>query len=354
MSKAFKTMELLPFHEVNRTEIPVDGIYLKLPEFCCKKFLTSCKDFYRRIETVGFHRCPYGYAVRSFLQNGRMSFYVGLNVPEVVDRKKLKKGERFPEQSQSAELVNALVHQNSRYQTVRSDFGELRRDRQIYADTIHEVRNFNASIKAACESHNFDAGPILSEKAQAIVLNNLALSQMITSRLEYQIFLVNPSQAKKEKINFYKKVDKVVKSSVPEGKKKSVSIVFTGSSFSEIEGYPFVDQIPAVLVQNAVKYSVPNSIVKVDINESFQNIVLKVENTGPTIYEDEKLNIYSKGYRGKEGKKFTEGTGVGLWFLSKILKAHDASIDLKLSTLIEEEIQKISVITFEVKIPKPR
>lgn len=350
MSRLFKTLPVLPLYNPASKAIPADGMSLKTSSFCKDKFGNTCKNFYANNQTEGFYLCPYGFAARAFVKNGRITFFTSLAVDSVSDLKKLRQGGRTPNPVLTKEFVDGCVDQVKTFQEIRSYFNDQKREKQHLADTIHEVRNFNSQLKANCDSHQIEYNKAIS-KPDRIILSNMAIGQMITSRLDYLVFNVNPSQSTKEKISLYKKVDKVMKTIRAEADLKQVKLETGGtSSFREMWAFSFIEQVPAILIQNAVKYAMPGTPVKVEISEGFTNLTLSVENTGPFIHEDERDKIYQKGYRGREARSSTSGTGTGLWFMKRVVEIHEGNISLKVGAPSEYSGIQTSTIRIEVKL----
>ncbi len=70
------------------------------------------------------------------------------------------------------------------------------------------------------------------------------------------------------------------------------------------------------LVSNAIKYSYPDSEVKININEK----ELVVEDKGIGIKEEEMERIFERFYRGKEATKMADGSGLGLAVVKHLCK----------------------------------
>jgi signal transduction histidine kinase len=76
------------------------------------------------------------------------------------------------------------------------------------------------------------------------------------------------------------------------------------------------------ILSNAFQYSYPNTTVFVRVRKAQEGALLEVRNTGIELSRDEITHIGERGWRGREACKFSDGSGLGLWIVSHIAKAH--------------------------------
>ncbi len=82
------------------------------------------------------------------------------------------------------------------------------------------------------------------------------------------------------------------------------------------------------LIENAVKYNFTEH-PKIDVNLVEENgkIILEIADNGIGISDKEKKKIFERFYRvGNEDTRTTKGTGLGLYIVSQIVKAHQGKI----------------------------
>ncbi len=77
------------------------------------------------------------------------------------------------------------------------------------------------------------------------------------------------------------------------------------------------------LIENAVKYSPNNSIIKIDAKIVADDLIISVEDEGKGIAENERDKIFQKFYR---GNKKVKGFGMGLAIVRGIIEAHNGKI----------------------------
>jgi len=81
------------------------------------------------------------------------------------------------------------------------------------------------------------------------------------------------------------------------------------------------------LMENAVKYNVPQGFVKLSLREDAENVYLTVADTGIGIPEEDRLNIFGRFYRvDKARSRASGGTGLGLSIVHDAVLAHGGTI----------------------------
>lgn len=126
----------------------------------------------------------------------------------------------------------------------------------------------------------------------------------------------------------------------------------------EIEMEPFEDikichdvkwtaEAFANVIENSVKYSPEGSCVKIRVEPYISYISVEVKDQGIGIDKEEYVHIFKRFYRGKEAERtVSEGTGVGLYLVRKILEEQGGNVRVLKSGA--------SGTTFQMVLPKER
>jgi two-component system, OmpR family, sensor kinase len=82
------------------------------------------------------------------------------------------------------------------------------------------------------------------------------------------------------------------------------------------------------LVENALKYSSPNDSVEVRALEDGKAVVVEVADSGAGIASEDLARIFEELYRGSNARS-TEGSGLGLALVNRIILLHGGQIDVR-------------------------
>jgi two-component system sensor histidine kinase KdpD len=91
------------------------------------------------------------------------------------------------------------------------------------------------------------------------------------------------------------------------------------------------DRIREVLVhllENAAKYSPPNTPIRITAEEKNGNLTTSIADRGPGIDDFEQALVFEKFYRGQNERVRVHGTGMGLAICKAIVEAHGGRIGL--------------------------
>lgn len=154
-------------------------------------------------------------------------------------------------------------------------------------------------------------------------LNTLVDDLLLSARLEaaYQIQL--------EELSFPDLLQEIIlklKDKYPKATFQLVQKAGVGEFIGDRLG---ITSVALNLLENAVKYSGKEPEIEVRLSQDGQKIKWEIADQGIGIPDKEKKNIFEKFYRvGNEDTRKTKGTGLGLYIVSEIVKAHKGSISV--------------------------
>lgn len=100
------------------------------------------------------------------------------------------------------------------------------------------------------------------------------------------------------------------------------------------------------LLENAIKYSSPSAFISIKYLYENNNFIFCISDNGMGISSSEKKKVFEKFYRvGNEETRKTKGTGLGLYIVAQIIKAHKGTIQIF--------DNQPSGTTFKIVLPNP-
>lgn len=216
------------------------------------------------------------------------------------------------------------------YRAVRRQFALQRQQENLMMAITHELKTPIAVAMLNLETmqkHQLD-----EQKQQKLIemtlqetnrLNSLASNILVSAQLE------GGKRTDKEELNF----SDLVRSCVNDFKRRFPEwrweMAITEES--DLKGDALLLQILVNnLLENAVKYSPPKSVIECSLAENDAHIILSVSDEGAGIAAEERKKIFQKFYRiGNEDTRSAKGTGLGLYLCKKIADDHNATIKIE-------------------------
>lgn len=205
--------------------------------------------------------------------------------------------------------------------------------KKFVANVSHDFRSPLTSIKGYLEAMlDGTIPPELYEKYLTIVLNETERLTKLTNSL-LTLNNLNTKGMLLDKSIF--DINKVIRNTAAsfEGtcKRKAIAIelILTGDELFVTADVGKIQQVLYNLLDNAIKFSHPDSIIKIETNEKHNKVFVSVKDSGIGIPKDDQKLIWDRFYksdlsRGKDKK----GTGLGLSITKEIIQAHDEHINV--------------------------
>jgi signal transduction histidine kinase len=102
-----------------------------------------------------------------------------------------------------------------------------------------------------------------------------------------------------------------------------------------------------ILIDNAIKYSLPNGMVSFFVTKENEQAIIRVKDKGIGIDKEELPFVFERFYRTDAAKKHSQdGTGLGLAIAKSIVDDHDGS------TLLKSNLQEGTEFTIQFNLIK--
>jgi len=193
---------------------------------------------------------------------------------------------------------------------------------------LHEIRKLNRTVKQTAERLCRIHSPENPDNADKGLVQIWKSSELMSAQFEILEILANESLATlplNSQIELYRIVDKCVRIYRPADAPWRIQMQASHGFDAKIAACDKTFSIiPTVLIENALKYSIPGSPILVDIYTDHGKCVLSVANqvAGQKQLGD---SVFEKGVRATASG---EGTGHGLYLAQLVAKQHGSRIKL--------------------------
>jgi len=213
--------------------------------------------------------------------------------------------ERFSAEESRREFTANVSHELKTPLTSISGFAEIIRDGIAQPQ---DVQHF--------------AGMICKESARLITLVNdiLELSQLDEKQ----------NLGKKDKVALLTMLRDLTDDFAISAQKKNLTLTLSGDE-AEVEGYStLLREMFFNLIDNAIKYTPDGGKVSVSVEDTGEQIVCIVSDTGIGIPKEHQPHVFERFYRvDKSHSRATGGTGLGLAIVKHVAQIHKAQVSLE-------------------------
>jgi two-component system, OmpR family, sensor histidine kinase CiaH len=204
---------------------------------------------------------------------------------------------------------------------------------RFISDSSHELRTPLTSLKSAMEVALMDKKMTLEETKNLIKENIEDVNKL--QKLSDSLILLTKQSSKKEKHYQVLTTKQLIEDSIQQIKaqatKKKITII------SNIKNVKFqgendkLTNLVAILLENAIKYSKNNKIVKIKTWKTKNHVNITVKDGGIGISEKDIPHIFDRFYRAdiSRSKIKTSGYGLGLSIAKMIVDEHHGTISVK-------------------------
>lgn len=222
------------------------------------------------------------------------------------------------------------------YKSIRSQqrLAELKND--FISNMTHELKTPITTVGVAIEALRDFNGIENREQTKEyleIAQNELNRLSLLTDKiLKTSLFESKGVDFQPEPVQLDQVIEQVIASLklVLERKKGSIKFEKTGSDFELQGSLVHLTNVVYNLLDNALKYSNDNPVIKIGLIETEREIKLVVEDNGIGISSEYKKRVFEKFFRVPAGDVHTnKGYGLGLSYVDSVVKAHKATIELE-------------------------
>ncbi len=221
------------------------------------------------------------------------------------------------------------------YKNIRSQQKLMAQKSDFISNITHELKTPVATVSVAIEAlQNFDvsANPEKSKEYLNIAQHELSrLSDITDNILKTTLLEEGAIDIQKQVVDLASIVDKTISSLSLLIEKGNASVTFEKSNddFHLPGNMLHLSNVVSNLIENAIKYSKQHPVVIIKLKKEGNSILLSVKDEGPGIAKEYHQKVFEKFFRIPTGNIHNiKGYGLGLSYVSSVVKAHHAQIEL--------------------------
>jgi signal transduction histidine kinase len=332
MSIVADLLSLSPFPlvDLESPASPSQGAYFSAPAECVKRFGKdpACRAHYDELRASGvgaLAQCPYGLASYPFRVSDRTyAFTAFVPYPRLGGSRERAAARHHPELRVDAEAVKLAAVKVSSL-SVKLDKVVIA-VAQKHSRALHEIRKLNRVIKQESERLYREATTTDGDDADRRILKVFKASEIMSRQFDIIEILANQDLTRlprTSQISVYRIFDKCVHVF-----QKDQRIAIRSAGIDPGNAVLACDKtfpiIPTVLIENALKYSLPASPINVFVNYGPDQAEVSVTNQAkPGTKLD--ATIFNAGVRVSQDE---DGSGYGLYVAQLVARQHGTEISV--------------------------
>ncbi|MGI8990997.1 MAG: CHASE2 domain-containing protein [Bryobacteraceae bacterium] len=219
----------------------------------------------------------------------------------------------------------------------RARLGKSESERARYQQAMHmvthELRTPLTAIQGSSELMSRYALPDEKRKqiAETIHSESKRLGRMISTFLDIERFSAGQMEMRRENFAAADLIERCIERARPVADRKRIEIRADDVSVEFLSGdRELLEYALYNLLTNAVKYSPPETIVRVEAGRRKDRVQISVRDQGIGIDPKEARKVFQKFYRTQKAEQSGEtGTGIGLAIVEQIVVQHGGSIHVE-------------------------
>ena len=194
----------------------------------------------------------------------------------------------------------------------------------------HEFKTPLAAILTAAGSLKEADGLQTDERESAEMIENEAarLGHLTTRLLRMQRLDRNEVKPNLETADLHALVSSIVDQYRAQSGEREILVSRPGSPVPISCDAELLSLALVQLLDNACKYSRPESSVEVEVDSGDESAHIYVTNKGYPIRAEERERIFERFYRGRHARHSAPGTGLGLYLARKIVRAQGGTLEV--------------------------
>lgn len=221
-----------------------------------------------------------------------------------------------------SDTLNFMADEILNVQNLKNDF---------ISSVSHELRTPLTSIRGWGETiltGDFEDQDQTRKGLKIIIRETERLTQMVEELLDFSKIESGRMTLSLEKLDINTEIEEIIQIFKGRVKKETLDIEYYGvqETLITMGDKNRLRQVFINLLDNAVKFSQPGKKITIEAFNEEKNIIIKIQDEGIGIAQDEILKVKEKFYKGKSQKT---GSGIGLGISDEIIRLHKGSLNIE-------------------------
>lgn len=218
--------------------------------------------------------------------------------------------------------------------SVSESLQRLEKERQVrqefFSNASHELKTPLTAVRGYTEL--LQSGMAETEEMRQEFLARIHREVQGMTDLVNDILKISRLETKEvtpdiDRLRVYTAAEDVVKRLQPAADEQQVVISMDCAPVEATMSRKHLEEILVNLISNAIKYNQPGGSVRLCIRRKGENLIIRVEDTGIGISEEDRERIFERFYRADKGRsKRIGGTGLGLSIVKHITEYYGGTV----------------------------
>lgn len=208
----------------------------------------------------------------------------------------------------------------------------MERHEEFMATLTHDLKNpligANRILELMAQQMIGTVSPEQSRLLLQLRNNNMHLLSMIQNLIEVYRFEKDVDTITMENTNLLKIIPSCVDNIQPIARNREIKInaelpVVIKEVWADASS---IRRVLQNLLDNALKFTPDGGQIKIAVSGNNGSVIIEIGDTGPGIPDDEQHRLFQRFSQGRIGKKYTPGTGLGLYLCKQIIDNHKGEL----------------------------
>ena len=257
--------------------------------------------------------------------------------------------------SSKGELNELAASFNEMADTIARDIEELKTmdnlRRELVANVSHDLRTPIANIHGYIETLMIKADSLSKEERERYLKTVLTSTERLQKLVE-ELFELSKLEAKQtrprpEPFSISELVQDIGQKYLISAEKRGIAFqcILPRDLPMIVADIALIDRVIQNLVDNAIKFTPPGGIVRIELRRLADAVDIKVVDTGSGILPEDIPHIFDRYNKGSQKNVLqNDGAGLGLAIVKKILEVHNLAID------VQSKINEGTAFSFQLPV----